>query len=291
MPLKKAKHIVVVDPAQVSPEVPAYNCIARTFGELARNHAGFSLHGLHFVVPRLSGCSLKATLREIDAAGVICLGSYANVTDANHWVEELKLELQECVFAPGLPFLGICFAHQLLAHAFGGRVDFIENRHVLPLRKHHAFRAAELTHPKLALLLCKLEGLEAGFENRLDLTFRAAVRTSWHWDEARWQKVMFLPEWKLSQEEFRVRQFLQSEAIPRKFVAQGRHEQEVKTVGLGASLLGAATSAECSIDAMVHTSKPIYSVQTHPETLHSSRDGERLIRNFIYACDLTSNHW
>lgn len=56
-------------------------------------------------------------------AGVVVLGSHAMVTDGLPW--SLRLERWiPTVVAHGVPVLGICYGHQLLASALGGRVDY-----------------------------------------------------------------------------------------------------------------------------------------------------------------------
>lgn len=54
-------------------------------------------------------------------AGVIVSGSAAFVTDRADWSERSAAWLREAAHA-GLPLLGICYGHQLLAHALGGEV-------------------------------------------------------------------------------------------------------------------------------------------------------------------------
>lgn len=56
-------------------------------------------------------------------SGVLITGSAAMVTDPLPWIEHSAAWLRGAL-AAGLPVLGICFGHQLLAHALGGRVDY-----------------------------------------------------------------------------------------------------------------------------------------------------------------------
>ncbi len=55
--------------------------------------------------------------------GIIITGSHSMVTDNEEWINSLSLWLGGAVKA-GIPILGICFGHQVLAKAIGGKTDF-----------------------------------------------------------------------------------------------------------------------------------------------------------------------
>ncbi len=54
-------------------------------------------------------------------AGVLVTGSGAMVTDRADWSERSAAWLREAAHA-GVPLFGICYGHQLIAHALGGEV-------------------------------------------------------------------------------------------------------------------------------------------------------------------------
>lgn len=58
-----------------------------------------------------------------DVAGCVITGSHDMVTDKTSWVVATEEWVREA-FAVGLPMVGICFGHQLMADALGGRADY-----------------------------------------------------------------------------------------------------------------------------------------------------------------------
>ncbi len=55
--------------------------------------------------------------------GIVVTGSHAMVTDREDWSEKTGEWLAQAV-GREIPVLGICYGHQLLAHALGGRVGY-----------------------------------------------------------------------------------------------------------------------------------------------------------------------
>lgn len=90
-----------------------------------RRHGGFAHwirvaaglgHGQAEVVDVEAGEALPT---HRDYAGVLVSGSPAMVTERRDWSERSAEWLRDAAHA-GMPILGICYGHQLLAHALGG---------------------------------------------------------------------------------------------------------------------------------------------------------------------------
>lgn len=83
---------------------------------------GAGLHRRDYAVVRAdSGAALPDTR---GYAGVIVTGSASMVTEREPWSERSAQWLGELVRFSTLPVLGVCYGHQLLAHALGGTVGW-----------------------------------------------------------------------------------------------------------------------------------------------------------------------
>ena len=286
--------ILVIDPYLNSPELAVYNQLSGRLGMLMR-HPRCSLTHLIFFAPRLAAPQRLRDFVNTDIAGVICLGSAANLTDTHPWVQTLQEDLGALLHSRGLPFLGICFSHQLLGHMFGFQVDYVDGRHNLPFGKYRNPRRVQVVHPKLRLLLSALPASSRFSQDGPDLDWRDAWRTSLGFSLENWRT--FRAGSFLTAPEVRLHRFLQSHSVDH-FFAHARHEQEVKTRWVCANKRGflkedvqAARSIECEIDGLVHPTLPWFGFQTHPETpCPLITDGARMLDQFLYLCALRKNH-
>ncbi|MDR7093215.1 glutamine amidotransferase [Hydrogenophaga laconesensis] len=81
-----------------------------------------------------------------ELAGVVVSGSHDMVSDRQPWSERLGQWMKRCVDAD-VPVLGICYGHQLLAHAMGGQVGNLPNGPEVgtqDIRLNHAAQEDEL---------------------------------------------------------------------------------------------------------------------------------------------------
>jgi GMP synthase-like glutamine amidotransferase len=148
--------ILVIDPFLKEPAEFALNTLSRLLRVVHIENKISSSH-LEFFFPLSGKKSLRTFLNNSelykDLIGVISLGSYANITDDLEWVNELGLDLKELIIEKSIPFLGICFSHQLMAHIYNLKIDFVEGRDTLPNQKYNEFREISITHPRLKSII------------------------------------------------------------------------------------------------------------------------------------------
>ncbi len=89
--------------------------------------------GLEFATVRVVSGEMPATPGQADAW--LVTGSRHGVYDKLPWIWPLKAFLRECVAAQ-VPVVGICFGHQILAEALGGRATKSEKGWVLGVQDY-----------------------------------------------------------------------------------------------------------------------------------------------------------
>lgn len=111
-------HIIVIDPGVKAPEVDCFNYLAMQ-----------SPLPLTYHMPALFGSEslVGAQQTAVEAGyakGIIILGSASSVNERLPWQVSLESWLLP-VLQREVPTFGICYGHQMLAHMFGGRVDYM----------------------------------------------------------------------------------------------------------------------------------------------------------------------
>lgn len=105
------KPIMIIDPSINAPEVSCYNDLQKQ-----------SYTRLEYFMPPITGCDDLNSKRIDQYGGVIIFGSNCSVYDHKPWQSDIVRIIKQAVKLK-IPLLGICYGHQLMAHAFGGKVE------------------------------------------------------------------------------------------------------------------------------------------------------------------------
>jgi GMP synthase (glutamine-hydrolysing) len=119
---------MIIDPALRTPELECLNSITLSAPLPVTYHlpAMFGLNSLR-----------EETLDTV--RGIIILGSASTVNDRAAWQIDLEVWLKP-VLERRIPTLGLCYGHQMLAHLFGGRIEYM----FADLTKHKGFRVVSV---------------------------------------------------------------------------------------------------------------------------------------------------
>jgi GMP synthase-like glutamine amidotransferase len=94
--------------------------IAGDYSEMFRSMLAGPAPDAEVVLYDARSGQLPDSTRECD--GWLCTGSRASAYDDDEWIAGVSAFMREA-HDDGAPFVGICFGHQLLAHALGGRTE------------------------------------------------------------------------------------------------------------------------------------------------------------------------
>lgn len=106
-------HLLIIDPAVRTAETECFNRMALA-APLPLTYHLPCMYGLQSLL-----AEDMATVR-----GLVILGSASSVTDRAPWQLALESWLRPHL-ERGLPTLGLCYGHQMLAHMYGGQVAYV----------------------------------------------------------------------------------------------------------------------------------------------------------------------
>jgi len=129
------KKLLIIKTGRAISGIPAS---MQDFEHWTARAAGLSLDLCHTVTV-IDGEILPEPAR---CSGVVITGSAAMVSDRHAWSEYVAQWLLQAI-EHQVPVLGICYGHQLLAHALGGLVDYHPRGREIGTRMIHRAPAAQ----------------------------------------------------------------------------------------------------------------------------------------------------
>lgn len=105
-------------------------CILKTgstYEDIQKEHGDFEDWISNLTLPYIETIVVDAQTQSLpeldDIAGIVATGSPCMVTDQEPWMIDAEKWIVDAL-KKEIPYFGICFGHQLLAHAAGGVVDY-----------------------------------------------------------------------------------------------------------------------------------------------------------------------
>lgn len=105
------KPIAIIDCAVKD---PSFSCVNRLV----------EVNGVPFTYHWVSNYGFESLENLKDVGGFIIFGSHSNVSDRFEWQTRLA-KMMMTKIENNIPVMGICFGHQLIADAYGARVDLV----------------------------------------------------------------------------------------------------------------------------------------------------------------------
>ena len=127
--------------------------VAERFQHIAGDYPEMfsALYGAHFNLIPYDVCNGEwpASLAECEA--YVCTGSRWSVYDDVPWIHDLKTFVRRS-YETSKPFIGICFGHQMMAEALGGKVEKSEYGWGVGIRDLEITQAAAWMQPPQTML-------------------------------------------------------------------------------------------------------------------------------------------
>jgi GMP synthase-like glutamine amidotransferase len=151
------KVLLVIDPFLKVPAVNALNTILNSFNEVQKELQVCDT-SINVIYPfhneiKISEYLNKLLINKQNIIGVISLGSFLHIENGNELLEEFSKFLKKEIIEKSIPFLGICFSHQLFAYIYESKVGYInQNANEINV-KYNELRKINVIHNDLIQIL------------------------------------------------------------------------------------------------------------------------------------------
>lgn len=130
-------------PEQIRSQHPSY---PQMFERLIGERGSFSV----LFIPAHDGATLPSTS---DFDGLLITGSPAGVYEGHDWIAPLEELVRKSAIA-NKPQVGICFGHQLMAQAFGGKVEKSDRGWGVGVHTYNVTKPKDWMNPAIGRIAC-----------------------------------------------------------------------------------------------------------------------------------------